>query len=745
MSETVTGYIDHIIFRNEENGYTVMVMKGVEDIEELTCVGTFPAVTQGATIEAVGTYIQHPVYGKQLQVSSFVEKMPEDSLAMERYLGSGAIKGIGAALAGRIVRHFGEETLRIVEEEPERLAEVKGISEKKAREIAQQVTEKADMRRAMIFLQKYGISLNLGAKIYQKYGQSLYGVLQENPYRLAEDISGVGFKIADEIAVRIGIHTDSDYRIRSGMLYALLQATGEGHTYLPKEELFERAASLLEVSPAYMEKHLMDMALERKLILKEREGETIVYPSQFYYLELNTARMLLELNIRCPEDEALMKRRIAQIEKETGTTLDEMQKKAVMEAAGNGLFILTGGPGTGKTTTINAIIRYFEGEGAELRLAAPTGRAAKRMTEATGYEAQTIHRLLELSGMPDEEREGQAIHFERNAQNPLEVDVIIIDEMSMVDISLMHSLLLAVTAGTRLILVGDENQLPSVGPGNVLRDMIRSKRFPVVELTRIFRQASESDIVVNAHKINKGEPVILDNKSRDFFFLKRYDADVIIRVLIALIQEKLPRYVQAKPFEIQVLTPMRKGLLGVERLNEILQRYLNPPGAQKKEKEIGKRLFREGDKVMQVKNNYQLEWEVLGKYRIPVEKGVGVFNGDTGILKEINEFAETAEVEFEDGRTAQYAFKQLEELELAYAVTIHKSQGSEYPAVLLPLLSGPQMLLNRNLLYTAVTRARKCVTVVGSEETFQEMIRNEKQQKRYSSLDMQIQVMAEEL
>lgn len=745
MSETVTGYIDHIIFRNEENGYTVMVMKGVEDIEELTCVGTFPTVTQGATIEAVGTYIQHPVYGKQLQVSSFVEKMPEDSLAMERYLGSGAIKGIGAALAGRIVRHFGEETLRIVEEEPERLAEVKGISEKKAREIAQQVTEKADMRRAMIFLQKYGISLNLGAKIYQKYGQSLYGVLQENPYRLAEDISGVGFKIADEIAARIGIHTDSDYRIRSGMLYALLQATGEGHTYLPKEELFERAASLLEVSPAYMEKHLMDMALERKLILKEREGETIVYPSQFYYLELNTARMLLELNIRCPEDEVLMKRRIAQIEKETGTTLDVMQKKAVMEAAGNGLFILTGGPGTGKTTTINAIIRYFEGEGAELRLAAPTGRAAKRMTEATGYEAQTIHRLLELSGMPDEEREGQAIHFERNAQNPLEVDVIIIDEMSMVDISLMHSLLLAVTAGTRLILVGDENQLPSVGPGNVLRDMIRSKRFPVVELTRIFRQASESDIVVNAHKINKGEPVILDNKSRDFFFLKRYDADVIIRVLIALIQEKLPRYVQAKPFEIQVLTPMRKGLLGVERLNEILQRYLNPPGPQKKEKEIGKRLFREGDKVMQVKNNYQLEWEVLGKYRIPVEKGVGVFNGDTGILKEINEFAETAEVEFEDGRTAQYAFKQLEELELAYAVTIHKSQGSEYPAVLLPLLSGPQMLLNRNLLYTAVTRARKCVTVVGSEETFQEMIRNEKQQKRYSSLDMLIQVMAEEL
>lgn len=743
MSETISGYIDHIIFRNEDNGYTVMVLKDVGELEELTCVGSFPAISQGATIEADGTYTNHPVYGKQFQINSFVEKMPEDTVAMERYLGSGAIKGIGAALAARIVRHFGDETLHIVEEEPERLSEVKGISDKKAREIAAQVTEKADMRRAMIFLQKYGISLNLGAKIYQKYGQSVYGVLQENPYRLAEDISGVGFKIADEIASRIGIHTDSDYRIRSGMLYTLLQATAEGHTYLPKEQLFSRSAQLLEVDPSYMEKHLMDMVLDRKLILKETQEGMIVYPSQYYYLELNTARMLCELNILCPEDEKLVSRRIAQIEKETDTTLDEMQKRAVTEAANHGLFVLTGGPGTGKTTTINAIIRFFEGEGAELRLAAPTGRAAKRMTEATGYEAQTIHRLLELSGMPEEEREGQAIHFDRNAQNPLETDVIIIDEMSMVDIHLMHSLLLAVTAGTRLILVGDENQLPSVGPGNVLRDIIRSGSFPVVELKKIFRQASESDIVVNAHKINRGEPVAIHNKSRDFFFLKRYDADIIIRVVIALIQEKLPRYVEAKPFEIQVLTPMRKGLLGVERLNQILQRYLNPPDDKKKEKESGQHLFREGDKVMQVKNNYQLEWEVRGKYGIPVDKGVGVFNGDTGILKEINEFAETAAVEFEDGRYAEYSFKQLDELELAYAITIHKSQGSEYPAVILPLLSGPRMLLNRNLLYTAVTRARKCVTVVGSEETFAEMIRNEKQQQRYSSLDLRIRELAE--
>ena len=743
MSETVTGYIDHVIFRNEDNGYTVMVLKGMEEERELTCVGTFPAITQGAAIEASGNYTTHPVYGKQFQIASYVEKMPEDALAMERYLGSGAIKGIGAALAARIVRRFGDDTMRIVEEEPERLAEIKGISEKKAMEIAEQMTEKADMRRAMIFLQKYGISLNLGAKIYQKYGQTVYGVLQENPYRLAEDISGVGFRIADEIASRIGIHTDSDYRIRSGMLYTLLQASGEGHIYLPKEELFSRASGLLGVDSSYMEKHLMDMVVDRKLILKETEDGAVVYPTRYYYLELNSARMLCELNILCPEDEEMMEKRINRIEKETGTRLDEMQKQAVAAAASHGLFILTGGPGTGKTTTINEIIRYFEEEGAELRLAAPTGRAAKRMTEATGYEAQTIHRLLELNGMPEEEQEGRAVHFDRNSENPLEADVIIIDEMSMVDIALMHSLLLAVTAGTRLILVGDENQLPSVGPGNVLRDIIRSGCFPVVELKKIFRQASESDIVVNAHKINRGEQVTINNKSRDFFFLKRYDADIIIRVVIALIQEKLPRYVDAKPYEIQVLTPMRKGLLGVERLNQILQRYLNPPDEKKKEKEIGQRLFREGDKVMQVKNNYQLEWEILGRYKIPVDKGVGVFNGDTGIMTEINEFAETATVEFEDGRQAEYSFKQLEELELAYAVTIHKSQGSEYPAVILPILSGPRMLMNRNLLYTAVTRARKCVTVVGSETTFAEMIRNEKQQQRYSSLDRRIRELDE--
>ena len=742
MSESITGYIDHIIFRNEDNGYTVMVLKGVSEEDELTCVGSFPVVTQGASVELEGNFTQHPVYGKQFQAVRLTEKMPEDALAMERYLGSGAIKGIGAALAGRIVRHFGDDTFQIVENEPERLSEVKGISEKKAREIAMQIAEKSDMRKAMMFLQKYGISLNLGAKIYQKYGDSVYSVLQENPYRLADDISGVGFKIADEIAYRIGIHTDSDYRIKSGMVYTLLQATGEGHVYLPKDELFQRASELLGVDSSYMEKHLVDLAMDRKIVQKEQGDQILIYPAQYYYLELNTARMLRELDIFCPEDEKIVERRIVQIEKETGTVLDEMQKKAVQEAAGHGLLILTGGPGTGKTTTINAIIRYFEGEGAEIRLAAPTGRAAKRMTEATGYEAQTIHRLLELTGNVDDSSAN--VHFERNADNPLDADVIIIDEMSMVDIHLMHALLSAIVPGTRLVLVGDQNQLPSVGPGSVLRDLIRSECFPIVCLTHIFRQASQSDIVVNAHKIHNGEEVILDNKSKDFFFLKRYDVNVIWKVLVTLVSQKLPRYVDARPQDIQILTPMRKGALGVENLNQILQKYLNPPAPDKAERENGGNILREGDKVMQIRNNYQMEWEIRGINGIVAERGMGVFNGDLGMIRSINPYTEVITVEFEEGKFADYTFKQADELELAYATTIHKAQGSEYPAVVIPLLGGPRMLMTRNLLYTAVTRARKCVTIVGSDVTFQAMIGNHIEANRYTTLARRIREMQEE-
>ena len=725
--EKLAGYVEHIIYRNADNGYTVLNLVSGE--EEITCVGIFSAIAEGENIEASGDYTDHPTYGKQFKVESFEEKAPEDEEAIERYLGSGAIRGIGLALAARIVRRFKADTFRIIEEEPERLAEVKGISERKAMEIADQVNEKRDLRQAMIFLQQYGITMNLAVKVYQQYGQEVYGIIRENPYRLADDIEGVGFRTADEIAVRVGIRMDSDFRIRSGILYVLLQASTEGHTYLPEEELTRRTGQLLEVGEEQIEKQYMDLAIERKIIMKQGENQTQIYAASFYYMEANTATMLKQLNVSYDVPDLEIEERVRRIEKQTGMELDEHQMTAVKEAVRNGLLIITGGPGTGKTTTINTIIRYFEMEGLDIFLAAPTGRAAKRMSETTGFEARTIHRMLELNGGVD-----GAAGFERNEQNPLETDVVIIDEMSMVDISLMHALLKAVAVGTRLILVGDVNQLPSVGPGSVLRDIIRSHECNVVMLTKIFRQASTSDIIVNAHKINQGEEVTLDNKSMDFFFLKRYDADVIISVVLQLIKQKLPKFVDATPYDIQVLTPMRKGLLGVERLNGILQRYLNPPSPQKREKEHGDILFREGDKIMQTRNNYQLEWEIRTKYGLSVDKGTGVFNGDMGIVREINDFAETMTVEFDEGRMVEYPYKLLDELELAYAITIHKSQGSEYPAVVIPLLSGPSMLMNRNLLYTAVTRARKCVTLVGNEVTFAQMVQNTSQQKRYSGL-----------
>ncbi len=728
--ETITGYVEHIVYRNTDNGYTVFSL--VNEGEEITCTGIFHIINEGEMLALTGEYVSHSTYGEQFKVSAYETRQLQDLVSIERYLGSGAIKGIGAALAARIVRRFKADTFRIIEEEPERLVEIKGISERKAMEIAQQSEEKKELRQAMIFLQKYGISLSLSVKIYQTYGVNVYRIIQENPYQLADDMSGVGFKIADEIARRVGIHADSDFRIRSGILYVLQQAAVDGHTCLPKDLLTARACQLLEVLEESVEKHYMDMAIERKLILKEVENVIYVYAATYYHMEANTAAMLHSLNVSYDVPDIQIDKQIRRIEKNADMELDEIQSEAVRQAAKRGLLVITGGPGTGKTTTINAIIQYFEAEGMDIFLAAPTGRAAKRMSEATGFEARTIHRMLELNGNVEEQ--GGHVGFERNERNPLEADVIIIDEVSMVDITLLHSLLKAIVYGTRLILVGDADQLPSVGPGAVLKDIIDADICKVVRLKRIFRQASKSDIVVNAHKINAGEPLVLDNKSRDFFFLKRYDADVIISICIQLIQQKLPKYVDAHPFDIQVLTPMRKGLLGVERLNTILQQYLNPPSPDKKEREQGQTLFREGDKVMQIKNNYQIEWEILSRYGIPIEKGLGIFNGDMGIVKEINTFSETMIVEYEESKTVEYPFKQLDELELAYAITVHKAQGSEYPAVVMPILSGPKMLMNRNLLYTGVTRGKKCVTIVGDDQFFQSMIHNVNEQKRYTGL-----------
>lgn len=735
--ETLKGYIEHIIYQNTENGYTVLNL--VCDEEEVTCVGVFRGLDQGESIEMTGEFAEHALYGRQFKVKSYTLLAPDDIVSIQRYLSSGAVKGIGEALAARIVKKFGEDTFRIMEEEPERLAEVKGISDRIAREISAQIEEKRDMRDAMLFLQKYGISNTLSVKIYNTYGMRLYGVMQENPYLLAEDITGVGFKMADEIAGRIGIHANSDYRIRSGILYTLLQAAGEGNVYLPEALLLQRASELLGLTNEQIEPQLANLMMDKKLVIKEKNGAHIVYSMQYYYAELNCARMLHDLNVSLeqdgkllPSEENALLQKIRSLETELDIKLDDLQRKAVLESIINGIFILTGGPGTGKTTTINTIIHYFEREGMDIFLAAPTGRAAKRMTEATGYEARTIHRLLELNGLAEED--SRKVSFERNEENPLEADVLIIDEMSMVDIHLFQSLLKAVTVGTRLIMVGDVNQLPSVGPGQVLKDLIDSGSFPVVMLEKIFRQAGESDIVVNAHRIHKGEQIRMDNKSRDFFFLERNDVNVIYKHMVQLITEKLPKYVNASPYDIQVLTPMRKGNLGVESLNRILQQYMNPPDKRKKEHIHGEGCFREGDKVMQIRNNYQLEWEVVSRYGIPVDKGMGIFNGDMGTVLQIDDFAQNMVVEYDEHRRVVYPFAGLDELELAYAITIHKSQGSEYPAVVMPLLGGPKMLMNRNLLYTGVTRARDCVTILGSSETVRSMILNEHEQKRFSGL-----------
>lgn len=727
--ETINGFVEKVVYRNTENGYTVVNISVEGD--DVVCTGYFSDITEGDQIIAEGSFVEHKQYGIQFTVTSYEIKEPETSVAMEKYLGSGIIKGVGPALSAKIVKKFGDETFNIIEREPERLAEIKGITEKKAIEIGSQFEEKKEFRNAMIFLNQYGVSNALAMKIYKEYGIKVMKIVRENPYRLADDIAGVGFKTADEIALRMGFSPESSMRMKAGISFALSMAASNGHTYLLYEDLYEESKRLLGISEAEFESDIYELTIERKIVLKEVKGERRVYNNNLYYMELTVARKLLDLNAKSENNYKVMEAKVKEVEAKTGIKLGDLQRKAVYEAVESGLVIITGGPGTGKTTTINAIIKLFEMQNMEILLAAPTGRAAKRMTETTGMEAQTIHRLLELNGNPEE---GGSMRFERNELNPLEADVIIIDEMSMVDIYLMYSLLKAVTVGTRLILVGDVNQLPSVGPGKVLKDIISSEKFNVVRLSEIFRQAAESDIITNAHKINAGQSIRLDNKSKDFFMLSMSSSIQIQRALVSLIAEKLPPYVDATKYDIQVLTPSRKGELGVENLNKILQQYINPPASNKREKQWGEVIFRENDKVMQIKNDYQMEWKIVTPKGLTIKEGSGVFNGDCGIIREINEFAGTVTVEFDEGKLVEYTGATLEELELAYAITIHKSQGSEYPAVIIPLLNAPRPLLNRNLLYTAVTRARKCVTIVGSENSVNEMIQNESEMKRNSGL-----------
>lgn len=723
------GYVSHIRFHNEENGYTVLELETTHGDEIL--VGTFHYISEGEYLQAECEFTEHPTHGPQYQVTSYTVKEPEDKAAMERYLSSGAIKGMGPALAERVIKKFKGDTFRIIEEEPERLAEVKGISLKKAMNIAVQFQEKQEMRHAMMFLADYGIPNHFAVRIFQEYGDRMYEILKINPYKLAEDIHGIGFRIADGIAAKAGIAADSEHRIGAAILYVLQQSIGSGHVYLPKEILCRNTGQLLGMPAEFIADHLINLVLDKKLMIRTSGEEEHVYLSSYYFMEMNTSRMLLDLDLQFPMEKGEMEQRLAALEEEAEIQLDLQQKSAVEKAMTEGILIVTGGPGTGKTTTINLMIRCFEMQDMEIALAAPTGRAAKRMTEATGHEAKTIHRLLELNGGIEEREQ---YHFEKNEENPIEADVIIVDEMSMVDISLMYALLKAVLPGTRLILVGDSNQLPSVGPGNVLKDMIESEVFPVVRLTKIYRQEATSHIVLNAHKINHGDSISLDNKNRDFFFFQKDDIRSVMGGIVYLVRNRLPEYIGANPFDIQVLTPMRKGELGVAHLNQVLQYYLNPASPDKEEREVRDGIFREGDKVMQIKNNYKIEWKVVNEKGFSVEEGLGVFNGDMGIIKQINTFTERVTVIFDEHRQVEYPFSNLDELELAYAITIHKSQGSEYPAVVLPLLSGPSILCNRNLLYTAVTRAQKCVAIVGRQSMVDQMIRNETEQKRYTGL-----------
>lgn len=748
----IKGYVEKIIYTNSDNGHTILDVSLTSDEikrlqgecpdyaddidEEMVCVGILHLINAGEYVVFNGDFTVHQTYGLQFKVTSYEESRPEDMDSIERYLGSGAIKGVGPALAARIVRHFKMDTFRVIEENPEELSQVKGISNRMAMEIADQVAEKKGMRNAMLFLGKLGIGMNLAVKIYKEYGEKVYEIIENNPYKLADDMEGVGFKIADEIARNSGMELDSPFRIKSGILYALSAAVSAGHTYYPMDALIEEAGKLLGVFIAKPEEILTDLMIDRKVMVRDVDGIKAVYLYSVYHTELAIAHRLFALKFEDMPDEKAFDKDLHSIEKEENITLESMQREAVRASAGSGIVVITGGPGTGKTTTINTIIRYFERKGMDIMLAAPTGRAAKRMTEATGHEAQTIHRMLELSGILSDEISNAS--FERNETNPLETDVVIIDEMSMVDIFLMNSLLKAIADGTRLILVGDANQLPSVGPGNVLKDIIASGCFNTVRLAKIFRQEEAGDIVVNAHKINEGELFEIGPSSRDFPFIRRADANAIINALVTLVKVKLPAYTDCSPNDVQVLTPTRKGSLGVERLNTVLQQFLNPPSNSKVEKEIGSIIFREGDKVMQIKNNYKIPWEIRGRNGIPIETGMGVFNGDMGIVDNINLYLSEMTVRFDEERYVTYTFKETDELEHAYAVTVHKSQGSEYPAVVLPLLDGPRMLMNRNILYTAVTRARKCICIVGSEQTFYNMISNENEQKRFSSLDIRI-------
>ena len=728
--ERLEGMISDIVFKNEENGYTIAHL--ANSMDDIVIVGCMPTLSVGESIEVEGKWVNHKTYGTQFEVSKFMPVIPSSLEGIYAYLSSGMIHGIGEKMAKRIVDKFGVNTLDIIQNNPERLEEVEGIGGKKLKQIVKSYEENRELRNIIIELSPYGITPNYCLKIYKKYKDKSIEVINKNPYRLAEDIRGIGFKIADEIANKIGIDKYSDDRICQGILYALNQSLGSGHTYLPKPILIQEAKKILDVEASMIDNCIMALAYDQKIHLEQSNGQQLIYLMPYYMSENGVCKQIIKLS-QCEFDDLNIDidEEIRSLEEEENIKLASNQLLAVKEAINTGVLVITGGPGTGKTTTINTIIKVFENNKKKVVLAAPTGRAAKRMSETSQREAKTIHRLLEMGFATDSDD----LMFLKNEEDPINADVVILDEVSMVDILLMYSMLRAIKSGTRVILVGDSDQLPSVGAGNVLKDIIESNVINVVKLNEIFRQARESMIVVNAHKINNGEPLFLNVKNKDFFFLRKNNNEEILNEIIGLVSERLPKFYKFdKLKDIQVLTSMRKGDLGVNNLNIELQKYLNPPNKYKQEEQFAKRTFRVGDKVMQIRNNYTKKWETEDKS----DRGEGIYNGDIGYIFHIDKDKKTVFVIFDKIKIASYKYDELDEIDHSFCTTIHKSQGSEFPVVVIPIVWAPPMLLSRNLLYTAVTRAKKLVVLVGDVKYLEQMIKNNRINDRYSNLSYKL-------
>ncbi|MDH2461873.1 SF1B family DNA helicase RecD2 [Clostridium perfringens] len=731
--EALNGIVESIVFKSSDTGYTVIKFRENNIIH--TAVGVLPHVKEGQNLKITGSWVNHSQFGKQFKVEECEEILPTSKDGIEKYLSSGIIKGIGPVTAKKIVNKFGEDTLNILDNNIERLKEIEGIGKKKLETIIESYREQRELKNITIFLQTHGLSVNQCLKIYKKYGASSVDTVKNNPYILCDEISGIGFKTSDKIARSLGIEIDSPFRIQSGIRYVINEFCANGHTFMPKDELIKEASNVLTVSGDIIEENIKNAALDRKIKLERVNDKEGVFTIPNYYCELGITNRILTLAISNFQDISVdVDHLILQFEKKNNITFAESQKDAIISAFQNGIEIITGGPGTGKTTIIKCIIEIFETCGLKVLLGAPTGRAAKRMSESTGKEATTIHRMLDMGVFEKEE----SVFVTNAEEHSLEADVVIIDEASMIDITLMNALLKSIKVGTRLIIVGDVDQLPSVGAGNVLNDFIESGFTKVVRLKEIFRQGKESMIVVNAHKINKGEMPKLNEKGTDFFFIRNDIQEGILNTIIDLINTRLPKFNSNwdKLKSIQVLVPMKKGVLGVTNLNERIQNVLNPKAPYKKEKEFRSMVFREGDKVMQIKNNYSLKWtRIAGKGE---HEGLGVFNGDMGFIESIDLEGKKLSIIFDDERRVIYDFMYLDELDLAYAITIHKSQGSEFPVVIIPAYMGAPLLMNRNLLYTGITRAKEMVVVVGIPKALKYMVDNTRSMERYSSLNWRI-------